>query len=158
MLTFVIWFASRGTKSGVLLLKDRRCATPDASPLSWHASPGWKVQPGLRVIAMSEEEADRWEAQSNPWGEMAVVNEALEIMDQAMKLDPISTMRLRSQRKSTVGTYRLRLLSSQGTVRSMKISKLRELKPLGMLLICMVISEVVEFQSELRGLMTHGFK
>ena len=58
-----------GTKSGVLLLKDRRCATPDASPLSWHTSPGWSAQPGLRVVAMSEAEADQWEALSNPWGE-----------------------------------------------------------------------------------------
>ena len=77
-----------GTKQGVLLLKDKRCFTPDASPLSWHSSPGWKPQPGLRVIAMSEQEADLWESQSNPWGEMAQVNEAIEIMDQVLSMDP----------------------------------------------------------------------
>lgn len=79
-----------GSKSGVLLLKDKRCRTPDASPLSWHASPGWQVQPGLRVVAMSEQEADRWEAQSNPFGEMAAVNEAIGIMNQVLSLDPVA--------------------------------------------------------------------
>ena len=77
-----------GTKAGVLLLKDKRCFTPDQSPLCWHSSPGWQMQEGLRVVAMSVQEADRWEAQSNPWGEMAQVNEALEIMDKIMSNDP----------------------------------------------------------------------
>ena len=41
-------------KSGVLLLKDKRCATPDGSALCWCAMPGWAEQPGLRVLALSE--------------------------------------------------------------------------------------------------------
>ena len=77
-----------GSKVGVLLLKDRRCATPDASPLCWHSSPGWKQEPGLRVIGMSEDEADRWETESNPWGALADANEALEMMSQVIAQDP----------------------------------------------------------------------
>lgn len=89
-----------GTKSGVLLLKDTRCATPDVSPLSWLCSPGWHEQPGLRVVAMSAEEADRWELQSNPWGEMAALNEALEIMNLALAADPAARV-ARDPRAST---------------------------------------------------------
>jgi curved DNA-binding protein CbpA len=81
-----------GTKVGVLLLKDKRCATPDASPLFWHSSPGWKQEPGLRVIGMSEEEADSWEAESNPWGQLADANEALEMMAQVIAQDPTARM------------------------------------------------------------------
>ena len=77
-----------GTKVGVLLLKDKRCATPDASPDCWHSSPGWKKEPGLRVVGMSAQEADSWEAQSNPWGELADANEALEMMAQVIAQDP----------------------------------------------------------------------
>jgi hypothetical protein len=77
-----------GTKVGVLLLKDKRCATPDASPDCWLSSPGWKKEPGLRVIGMSAQEADSWEAQSNPWGQLADANEALEMMAQVIAQDP----------------------------------------------------------------------
>ena len=82
------------------LLPTCRCVTPDMSPLSWLCSPGWHEQPGLRVVAMSAEEADRWELQSNPWGEMAALNEALEIMNLALAADPISRV-ARDPRAST---------------------------------------------------------
>jgi pilus assembly protein FimV len=49
---------------------------------------------------MSAEEADRWELQSNPWGEMAALNEALEIMNLALAADPAARV-ARDPRAST---------------------------------------------------------
>ena len=77
-----------GTARGVLLLKDTSCETPDQSRRSWHVSPGWKEEPGLRVLAMSEDAATTWELESNPWGEGAAANDAMDAMSALLAQDP----------------------------------------------------------------------
>ena len=77
-----------GTATGILLLRDRDAATPDQSGLTWLANPGWKPLHGLRCVGMTEEEAARWEAESNPWGEAAAAEDALAAVAQQLALDP----------------------------------------------------------------------
>ena len=77
-----------GTTKGVLLLKDTKCISPDQSTACWHVTPGWKPDRGLKVIGMSEAEAAVWEAESNPWGEGAAVNDAMEMMAEQLSLHP----------------------------------------------------------------------
>ena len=36
---------SLGQPKGVLLLKDKRCVSPDQSSATWHVNPGWKAEP-----------------------------------------------------------------------------------------------------------------
>ena len=43
---------------------------------------------GLRCVGMSAEEAARWEAESNPWGEGAAANELLDMFAKQMALHP----------------------------------------------------------------------
>lgn len=86
------WMAQQesnlGLPKGVLLLKDKRCASPDQSTATWHVNPGWRPEPGLRCVGMSDEEAARWEAESNPWGEGAAADELLDMFAQQMALHP----------------------------------------------------------------------
>ena len=76
-----------GTTKGVLLLKDTKCIRPDQST-ACDNTPGWKPDRGLKVIGMSEAEAAVWEAESNPWGEGAAVNDAMEMMAEQLSLHP----------------------------------------------------------------------
>ena len=69
-----------GTETGVMLLRDGGCADPSLSDKSWKVTPGWKVERGLRCIAMTADEADTWEENANPWGEGAAADAALGAM------------------------------------------------------------------------------
>ena len=50
-----------GTATGVLQLRDA-CDHPDLSRETWLVTPGWKPLPGLRCLAMTEEDVARWQA------------------------------------------------------------------------------------------------
>ena len=49
-----------GTATGVLQLRDA-CDHPDLSRETWLVTPGWKPLPGLRCVAMTEEDVARWQ-------------------------------------------------------------------------------------------------
>jgi len=80
-----------GTDRGVLLLRDK-CQTPDLSGSVWLVTPGWAPLPGLRCIAMSEEEALRWEAESNPYAEAAEASFEFEAIAQQLKRMPLEEL------------------------------------------------------------------
>ena len=81
-----------GGTSGVLLLSDTKCQTPDLSDASWKVTPGWKTEPGLRCIGMSELEMARWEEESNPWGEAAASNDALAVLTALQQVERLGEL------------------------------------------------------------------
>ena len=66
-----------GSATGVLLLRDASCATPDLSAAIWKVTPSWKPEPGLQCVGMTAEEADVFEELSNPWGEAMQCNDEM---------------------------------------------------------------------------------
>lgn len=80
-----------GTTTGVLMLRDG-CETPDRSDHFWRVTPGWVEEPGLRVLAMTETEADEWEAQSNPYDNAAVASQEMAQLSAQFKQIPLADM------------------------------------------------------------------
>ncbi|KAL1526488.1 hypothetical protein AB1Y20_015198 [Prymnesium parvum] len=101
-----------GSSRGVMMLRDASCATPDLSGATWRLTPGWNAEPGLRCLAMSEEEAARWEAESNPWGEGQQANEAIEQIAGVLRSAPAEA---RAGMMEKLKEVEARVLSELGT-------------------------------------------
>lgn len=90
------WMAQQesalGSDTGVLLLKDATCPTPDASRAVWRVTPGWKPDPELRCVGMSEEEAARYEAEMNPWGDAAQTNDEMDALAAQLRGLPLEEL------------------------------------------------------------------
>ena len=90
------WMAQQesalGSEAGVLLLKDAACPTPDASRAVWRVTPGWKPDPELRCIGMSEVEAARYEVEMNPWGDAAQSNDEMDALAAQLRGLPLEEL------------------------------------------------------------------